>query len=241
MTKSASEQVLVLIPTYNDFALLGKITAELQQLGDTYKILVVDDGSTTQFTASELASDVLYFRLPANFGIGAATHVGFDHALRHKYRALVRLDADGQHPLKMIPNLLEPINCGEADLVVGARVNRHEGSGIRGLAAEVVRNYLSLVSRLMTRNRTPSDVNSGFFAISYKAMAILNVLQFERYPEPQMFTMAGRQKLTVKEISVQQAERTHGASTITIARALGMFYRFNVFVLGELIQRSGLR
>jgi len=237
VTKQRLNRVLILIPTCNDFELLADITSDLQKLGDAYRIMIIDDGSTVKIDPSAFASDVLYFRLPTNFGLGTATHIAFDHALRHDYEAVVRMDADGQHPLDLIPRLLEPIALGDADLVVGTRVNRHEGSGLRAAAATLVRYYLSLVARLMTQNRTPRDVNSGFYAVSAKAILKLNSTQLERYPEPQMYVLAGRQRLTIKEIAIQQQARRYGSSTITIGRALGMFYRFNIFVLAELLQR----
>ena len=231
----------MLIPTYNDLEMLPEITTELRELNESYRVLVVDDGSTVAVDPAKLEPDTLLFRAPANFGLGAATHIAFDHALRHGYRAVVRLDADGQHPLEMIPELVKPIEQGEAELVVGARLNRNAGHGIRNVAGLLLRGYMSAVSRLMTGNRAPTDVNSGFFAISARAMATLNTIPLERYPEPQMYILAGRQRLPIKEVPIRQIARVHGSSTITLARALGMFYRFNVLVLGELLQRSATR
>jgi len=238
MTNRRLDRVLVFIPTYNDVELLAELSAELQRLGAMYRTLIVDDGSSVRVDISTLTPGTMYFRLPTNFGVGIATHVAFDHALRHGYQAVVRLDADGQHPIEHIPELLEPIQNGEADLVVGIRMNRHEGTSIRAVAASLVRRYLSLVARLMTRARAPKDVNSGFFAMSTNAISKINRVALERYPEPQLYVLAGRQKLSIVEIPMRQQSRRHRSSTITLGRALGMFYRFNIFVLGELLQRS---
>lgn len=238
MTIGPLDLILVFIPTYNDVELLADLSAELQRLGTRYRTLIVDDGSSASIDVSTLAPGTMYCRLPANFGVGIATHVAFDHALRHGYQAVVRLDADGQHPIEHIPKLLEPIQNKGADLVVGVRLNRHEGSSIRAFAAGLVRRYLSVVSCIMTRARAPKDVNSGFFAVSAYAISRINRVALERYPEPQLYVLAGRQKLSIVEIPMKQQSRRHGSSTITLGRALGMFYRFNIFILGELLQRS---
>lgn len=238
MSGEGRVRTLVFIPTHNDTQLLDQIVQALRSMGECYQPLIIDDGSTVPIDVSTFRGDALYFRLPANFGLGTVTHIAFDHALRHNYDTVVRLDADGQHPLEMIPELLQSVACGEADLVVGVRMNRHEGGGVRAAAAKAVRRYLSFIARLMTGGRAPSDVNSGFYAVSSRAITVLNTNRLERYPEPQMYVLAGRQRLVIREVPIEQKERAYGASTITLGRALGMFYRFNIFVLGEWLQRS---
>jgi len=176
--------------------------------------------------------------MPVNFGLGVATHIAFDHALRHGFQALVRVDADGQHPIEAVSQLLSPLQNGDADIVVARRVNRSEGRGLRNIAAKVVRTYLSLVGRLMSGGATPRDLNSGFFALNREAISVLNSTLLEHYPEPQMFVLAARRGLRVVEVEVAQRTRQHGVSTVTLGHALRLLYRFNIFVLAELLQKS---
>jgi len=229
-------RVLVFVPTYDDAQELATIANEVNSLEGDYTTLVVDDGSTTPVNPAELPKGTLLTRFPTNFGLGTATHVAFDHALLNGYDILVRIDSDGQHPIEIIPSLVQPINDDGKDLVVGHRVNRHDGTGVRALLASLVRIYLSALSGVMTAGRAPKDVNSGLFAISTVAMRRLNAAQLERFPEPQMYVLCGRMGISAHEISVHQNERRHGKSTITLGRALALFYRFNIFVLAELLQ-----
>ena len=124
MTTGQLDPILVFLPTYNDIELLADLSDELQRLGARYRTLIVDDGSSASIDVSTLAPGTMYCRLPANFGVGIATHVAFDHALRHGYQAVVRLDADGQHPIEHIQEVLDPIQNKGADLVGGVRIKR---------------------------------------------------------------------------------------------------------------------
>jgi len=236
MANGSRCRVLVFVPTYNDAQELAAIANDVQSLDGEYTTLVVDDGSTTPVDHGELPKGTLLVRFPTNFGLGVATHVAFDHALQHDYDVLVRVDSDGQHPTKLIPSLVQPISDEGKGLVVGHRVNRHDGTGARALLAAWVRNYLSVLSRLMTGGRAPKDVNSGLFAISAAAMRQLNTAQLERFPEPQMYVLSGRMGISVHEISFEQNERRFGKSTVTLGRAMALFYRFNIFILAELLQ-----
>ena len=228
-------RVLVFIPTLNDVEYLAQIIDEIGKLDGAFTVLVLDDGSSVPVKKILNDSNCLHFRLPTNFGLGACTHIAFDHALHGSYRAIVRIDSDGQHPVAMIPALLTKLAGGEADVVVASRFNRNQGSGWRFATSRIVRGYISAVARLLTKGAVPGDVNSGFFAASLPAVEILNNCRFERFPEPQMYILACRYGLRVAEVPVEQMARTHGTSTITFGHALRIIYRFNIFVLSELL------
>jgi glycosyltransferase involved in cell wall biosynthesis len=236
-----SARTLVFLPTYNDRELLMSLTSGIQALGPDFRALVIDDGSQQPIRKEEVATGTLLVRVPANFGLGMATHIAFDHALAHGYFAVVRIDADGQHPVEMTPNLVREIFNHTADIVVGERTNRDHRTGPRELVSRLVRRYLSKVARLMTNGQAPDDVNSGFFAANLKAAEKLNSYSLDRFPEPQMYTLAPRNGLVLRSLKIEQTERQYGQSTVTLGHAVRLFYRFNIFILAELLQRSGIR
>ena len=235
---SPHERVLVFVPTYNDVEHLHSLIEEVRGLPGEFTVLIVDDGSTPPVRLDKQADSALLFRIPSNLGLGACTHIAFDHALRWRYRSVVRVDADGQHPVGAIPDLLEALDSDGVDMVVAERTNRHNGHGVRSILAKLVRGYLSVISKLMTHGRAPQDVNSGYFAATAHAAEVMNEYQLERYPEPQMYVLACRRELKIKEIPVEQLDRKHGSSSLTINRAALLMYRFSIFVLAELLQRS---
>ena len=62
-----------------------------------------------------------FLRHPVNLGQGAALQTGIQFALGHGARYLVTFDADGQHTPESIPALLEPLQSGQVDAVLGSK------------------------------------------------------------------------------------------------------------------------
>ena len=60
-------------------------------------------------------------RLPVNLGVGGALRCGFRYAVTHGYAVVVQCDADGQHDPAQIATLLDALERGPADLVIGSR------------------------------------------------------------------------------------------------------------------------
>lgn len=231
--------ILVFVPALNDADGLTNLVSEIQAQSPRVRVLVIDDGSAPPIDAASFPPDVLLVRLPNNMGLGVCTHVAFDHALRHGYNTVVRLDADGQHPVDRIADLVVPLDAGTADVIVGGRSNRNSGRGLRATLSTMMKVYLSLISRLITKGKTPRDVNTGFIAFSSAAVSVLNRFKLERYPEPQIFILASRGGLCIHEIAIEQGARRSGTSSIRLSQALQIFYRFNVFVLGEILLGRG--
>jgi glycosyltransferase involved in cell wall biosynthesis len=229
-------KILVMIPTYNDPELVGEIARQIENISDQATVLVIDDGSDPSIRAEELDKSTMLVCLPTNFGLGMCMHVALDHQIVHGYDVLIRVDGDGQHPVESIPELIAPIVSGKASFVVGSRANRDQGTGLRSFLARFVRDYMSTVVRLVSRNSSPVDVTSGFIALDRRAAKVLNQGMLEQYPEPQMCLLIGRSDLATCEIRIDQKDRAFGRSTITVGQALRFLYRFNIIVLASLFQ-----
>ena len=86
-----------------------------------FSVLVIDDGSSDETSYRARAAGALVLELSMNLGVGGALQSGFNFALRHKYEAVVQIDADGQHPADEISNLVDKANITGSDLVLGSR------------------------------------------------------------------------------------------------------------------------
>ncbi len=234
----ANERILVVIPTYNDhFHLAGLISAASNALPSS-RVLVIDDGSSVPVALVGVGPNVMLFRLPANFGLGVCMHIAFDHALGHGYDAVLRLDADGQHPPEEIPRLMALFRQGH-DLVVAERSNGGDANGLRGFLARLVKRYMNFFARILTVGNVPTDLHSGYFVAGQAVMQHLNEQMLQRYPEPQMYILAARNKFSIGTLKIKQSVRTDGVSTLNLMQAARMIYRFNILVLGELLVRRG--
>ncbi len=181
-------------------------------------MLVVDDGSRDNTAAIARSMGVEVVRLPVNLGIGGAVQTGFKYAWRNGYDIAVQCDADGQHPVDLIPALVERIEKGDADLVIGSRYvasTDYTPSFYR----RVGKSILSRVVNFFIGGGI-TDTTSGFRAINRKALDVLSRHYPEDYPEAEVLVILHRSGLKAIEIPVQMHARQGGASSIRWAQAI---------------------
>jgi glycosyltransferase involved in cell wall biosynthesis len=130
ITRPAEPLISCVIPAFNEAEnlrlLIPSLTQTLLALSPRVEILVVDDGSSdnTAATAFALATDypVKCLLLSRNFGKENALTAGIDDA---RGDIVILMDADGQHPLSMIPQFFAQWQQGY-EMVYGVRANRDD-------------------------------------------------------------------------------------------------------------------
>jgi polyisoprenyl-phosphate glycosyltransferase len=126
--RSGSPSISAVVPAFNEAANLPRLLADLlpllRSLGPRWEVIVIDDGSRDATVAAVqpfLAEPgVRLLRLSRNFGKEAALSAGLDHA---QGDVVLTLDADLQHPLSLVPALLQGWRDG-ADTVCAVRETR---------------------------------------------------------------------------------------------------------------------
>lgn len=167
----------IVLPTYNEFENLPGIVAAILTALPAATLLVVDDNSPdgTGTLADELASGDLRLRVrhrPGKLGLGRAYLDGFQEALDGGATAIVQMDADWSHDPAALPRLLEPIERGLADLVIGSRYT--DGGRVEdwGLGRRLISRGGSLFARGVLGLRV-SDLTGGFKAWRATALAAI--------------------------------------------------------------------
>jgi len=147
-----NEQLTIVIPAYNEAAVIGHVIKRTRATKPGCEILVVDDGSNdgTGLVAQQAGARVV--RHPYNKGNGAAVKTGI-RAAHGDYVLL--LDADGQHSPEDIDRLLEYL--GPYDLVVGARTSASDSARHRDFANWAFNKLASYLVEM----KIP-DLTSGF-------------------------------------------------------------------------------
>ena len=160
-------KLIIQIPCFNEAETLPATLADLpnQVPGfDQIEVLVIDDGSSdnTAAVAREQGVDHLLV-LPRNTGLANAFSVGLQHALGLGADVVVNTDGDNQYPGRYIPDLVQPILAGEAEMVVG---DRQIGT-IQHFSAtkRLLQRIGSWVVRWASSTDVP-DTTSGFRAFS---------------------------------------------------------------------------
>ena len=162
--------VHIVIPAYNEAAVLADVVREVQAAGD-YTIIVVDDGSRdATFNTARSLDDVIALRHKLNRGKGAATKTGIVAANRLGADIIVTMDGDGQHDPSDIEALIKPILTGECDVVLGTRPK------VKGEMPfiKIIANKIGNIVTWLLYGIHVSDSQSGFRAYSHFAATIID-------------------------------------------------------------------
>src|SRR5439155_1877457 len=115
------KRVVIVIPAYNEKRSIITVIRGLKQQGFV-RLIVVDDGSSDRTNELARQEGVILLRHILNRGLGGALGTGINAALRLGAEFIVTFDADGQHDPHDVGRLLDPIENGEADVVIGSRM-----------------------------------------------------------------------------------------------------------------------
>lgn len=184
-------KICAVIPAYNEEKTVREAVRKSLQYVD--EVIVVDDGSTDA-TASEAAKGgAVVYRHEVNLGEGAATRIGLKAALKRGADIIVTVDADGQHDPREISMLVLPVLRGEADIVIGNRMQNFTGPFTKKIG-----------NILLTKLTSPqiSDSQCGFRAMSRYAASKIKIESNGYEVASEIVFKAVLNRLRVKEVPI---------------------------------------
>ena len=222
---SKRNEVLAVVPAFNEANTVGVVVQQLHNIG--LDVLVVDDGSSDATAMIARSNGASVISMPFNTGVGGAIRAGFRYAIENDYDTVVQCDADGQHPVSHVNDLLNSLELLNCDMVIGSRFASKEApsmsvSKTRRLAMWTLASSASWATRTHM-----SDVTSGFRAVRGQLLRALS----EHLPSYYLgdtyeaVIAAGRSGYSVREIASPIAERLHGNSSATTMQAFRLTIR----------------
>jgi hypothetical protein len=228
--------MVAIVPAFNEAGAIGRVVDEIRAFDDRIDVVVVDDASTDETAAIAAAHGATVLRLPFNVGIGGAVQTGFKYALAGDYDLALRLDGDGQHDPAELPKLVDPIERGEADLVIGSRFVDESGTYRPPFARRMgIRVFARLVSLLGGQRVT--DTTSGFIALDRVGIELFAREYPHDYPEVEATLVALRSGLRLAQVQVEMRERETGTSSITFVRSVYYVVKVTLALLVASLRR----
>lgn len=230
-------KILIIIPAYNEENTIETLLKEIQSLNiKGIQPLVINDCSTdhTSYLARQAGAKVI--DLPCNLGIGGAVQTGYKYALKNGYDIAIQVDGDGQHDPKYIPQLIEPLLNGEADIVIGSRYIEKVGFQSTFLRRLGI-NYFCKLIQLLTKIRV-TDPTSGFRACNKKVIKLLAESYPKDYPEPESIVYLNRFNCKVAEIPVVMRARAGGVSSINLNRSIYYMFKVSLAIIIDRMRKS---
>lgn len=208
--------VSIVVPCYNEAENLQDFQKELNkiamQLSVDFEVIFVNDGSKDQTLEiikelSEKDNTVNYLSFSRNFGKEAAMLAGLQYA---KGDAVIIMDADLQHPPRLIPSMLEKFLEGY-DQVIAKRSRKGESK---------TRSILSKIYYKVMNHIIEVDLEDGvgdFRLLSRKALsALLSLKEYNRFSKG-LFSWIGFKEYIIEYENVL---RESGESKWTFSKLL---------------------
>jgi glycosyltransferase involved in cell wall biosynthesis len=187
-TEATQPVVSIVVPVYREGAQLATflkwVRNSVDQCRLPYELVLVDDGSpdeTWQVIAAAANSNdtVRALRLSRNFGKESALCAGLEHA---RGDAVIVIDADGQHPPSLIPEMVRVWQSSGADVVEAVKRRRGRESLSSKVGAQLFYFVLNRLSgfhfkgasdfKLMSRKAVDAWLNMRERNVFFRGMTV---------------------------------------------------------------------
>lgn len=199
----------IVVPCYNEEESVENFLVEVQNVlkGHNFEVIFINDGSSddTLKTIKGLADktpNVKYISFSRNFGKEAAIYAGLNHA---KGDLIGLMDADLQHPPKLLPEMISAIEDEGYDAAAARRVSRKGEPKIKSFFSHRYYLFFNRISKI--------EIVEG--GTDYRVMtrqvvdAILQLEEYNRFTKG-LFQWVG---FDTKWIEYENVERVAGETT----------------------------
>ncbi len=201
--------VTVIIPALNEAESIGLVVSEMPW-DLISECIVVDNGSTDE--TAEIASTAGARVVSSPRGYGAACLAG-SNAARTDSEILVYMDGDGSDVIAGLPELLAPIERGEADFVIGSRLRGTREPGSMLASQVFAGRFVGLLLRLFLGAKY-TDMGP-FRAIRRTSLEELQMSELTYGWNLEMQIKAAKRGLRIVEIPVDYRKRIGGESKVS--------------------------
>ena len=226
-------RVCVLVPTKNEAASIREVIGSIQAAFDLAKyapprVIVVDDSTDqTRRIATDAGATVL---IGGGRGLGSAMYDGLKAAAGMDCDFIVSIDGDGQADLSELPRFMDPLERGEADMVLASRF---QDEGLVKYHYKFINNFGTRVLVAMLRRFTGlplTDSHGGIRTMRREVAAELEMLGSHTYVQETIID-AVEKGFRITEIPSIWKPRLHGSSRVVSNIPKYVFYTLPILML----------
>ena len=209
-------KLVVQVPCLNEEETLPSVLQSIPRVIDGIDeivIVVIDDGSSDRTVEVARSLGVTHFvRHARNQGLARSFQDGVNYALEIGADIVVNTDGDNQYPQERIPDLVQPIVEGRADIVIADRqvhLVEHFSPAKKPLQ--------KLGSRVVNRAAGTDlpDAASGFRAYSRESLMRLNMVTRFSYCMESII-QAGNKRLKIESVPVVTNAKTRESRLFSV-------------------------
>lgn len=193
-----NERAAVIIPVYNE----GKvIKSVIDKVLKEYKYVVcINDGSSDNSREEILKTKAYFVDHPINMGQGAALQTGIEFARSLPVEYFVTYDADGQHRLEDVREMIRTIKRDKTDFVLGSRFLGKEAVNM----PKIKRIILKMAIRFsnITSGVKLTDTHNGLRVFNRKVANSIQITLPDMAHASEILEIIYRNKYTYTEVPV---------------------------------------
>jgi glycosyltransferase involved in cell wall biosynthesis len=225
----------VVMPAYNEDRTLARIVGKVLEIPGLLELIIVDDCSsdnTPQIAAalSEGSDKIRYVRQPKNAGKTEALKTGFRLT---RGEIVIVQDADLEYDPADIPDIIEPICEGYADVVFGSRFMVKRAARVLYFYHYLANKGLTFLSNCLT-NINLSDVETCYKAFRGDIIRQMTITSSGFGFEVEVTAKVAKLGCAIYEVPINYFGRTYDEGKKIGFRdgvaALWYIAKFNLFV-----------
>lgn len=249
----STPRVIVVMPAYNAARTLEKTYGDLPQ-DLVYEVILVDDASQDETVEIAHRLSLKCIVHSQNTGYGGNQKTCYVEALKDNADIVVMLHADNQYDATRIPDIIEPIAAGRADMVLGSRLYDGTAAALAGgmpFWKLVANRFLTTVENWAFGTHF-SELHTGYRAYSAR---LLNSIPFHLNSDDFVFdteviAQAAAGGFPVEEVSVPtryfpeassvnfRRSVMYGVKTLNVVRRF-LLYKYGIRSFAQFKQHWG--
>ena len=193
-----NEEVAVIIPVYNE----GKvIKSVIDKVLKEYKYVVcINDGSSDNSREEILKTKAYFVDHPINMGQGAALQTGVEFARSLPVEYFVTYDADGQHRLEDVREMIRTIKRDKTDFVLGSRFLGKEAVNMPKMKRIILK--MAIRCSNITSGVKLTDTHNGLRVFNRKVANSIQITLPDMAHASEILEIIYRNKYTYTEVPV---------------------------------------
>jgi glycosyltransferase involved in cell wall biosynthesis len=220
-----TDEVLVIIPAYNEEANIETVVEELICSYPQLDYVVVNDGSKDRTVAICREKGYHLLDLPVNLGLAGCFQAGMKYAWQRGYAYAIQFDGDGQHRPEYIDSMRRKMEEGY-EIVIGSRFV----IGKKDFSMRMIGSRLIEAAIFVTTGVKVQDPTSGMRMFNREMIGEF-ALNINYGPEPDTISYLLKQGAKVAEVPVEIAERAGGESYLKPVVAAKYMARMLISIL----------
>lgn len=223
MTLRIQDSVFVVVPVYKEDPQVLKETLA-HVLSVFMDVVVVDDGSQSDLKKELIHLPVYFLSHPINLGQGAALQTGTDFALRQGASFVIHFDADGQHLVSDACKMLEVVQEGGLDIVMGSRFLKGKRTEGMPWGRRIILKSGRVFNFILT-GLWLTDAHQGLRVLNQKAASIIRLQENRQAHATEILLEIKKHQLRYREFGV-----TTVYTKYSLAKGQKSLNAFNIFI-----------